>query len=47
MVGKINFKGKIIGVEIDKDVIAVANEYFRLDEIPNLEIIITMHLSLS
>jgi spermidine synthase len=40
LVDEINFKGEISGVEIDKDVIAIANEYFHLDEIPNLEIII-------
>jgi len=40
LVDEINFKGKIIGVEIDKEVIAIANEYFHLDEIPNLEIVI-------
>lgn len=40
LVEEIHLKGKIIGVEIDKEVIAIANEYFHLDEIPNLEIII-------
>lgn len=40
LVDEINFKGKIIGVEIDKAVIEIANEYFRLNEILNLEIII-------
>ena len=37
---KINFDGKITGVEIDKYVITIANEYFHLDKIKNLEIII-------
>lgn len=37
---EVHFKGRITGVEIDKEVIALANDYFRLSEIPNLEIII-------
>lgn len=40
LVEEINFKGKITGVEIDKNVIDIANKYFHLDEIPNLEIVI-------
>lgn len=40
LVDEINFKGKITGIEIDKAVIEIANEYFRLNEIQNLEIII-------
>jgi len=40
MVDEINFEGKITGVEIDKYVITIANEYFHLDQIQNLEIII-------
>lgn len=40
LVDEINFKGKITGVEIDSDIIAVANKYFKLNEIPNLEITI-------
>ena len=40
LVDEINFKGKIKGVEIDKEVITIANDYFHLDEIQNLEIII-------
>ncbi len=40
LVDEINFKGKITGVEIDKAVIEIANEYFHLDKIQNLEIII-------
>jgi predicted membrane-bound spermidine synthase len=40
LVNEINFKGKITGVEIDKAVIEIANEYFHLNEIQNLEIII-------
>jgi len=40
LVDEINFKGKITCVEIDKAVIEIANEYFRLNEIQNLEIII-------
>ena len=40
LVDEIKFKGKIIGVEIDKDIIDIANSYFQLDKIPNLEIVI-------
>lgn len=37
---EIHYKGKITGVEIDAAIITLANEYFKLHEIPNLEIII-------
>lgn len=40
LVNEIGFKGKITGVEIDKTVIDLANDYFYLNEIPNLEIVI-------
>ena len=40
LVDEIQFKGKITGVEIDPKVITIANTYFKLNEIPNLEIII-------
>lgn len=40
LVNEINFEGKITGVEIDNSVITIANEYFHLDQIKNLEIII-------
>lgn len=40
LVDEINFEGKITGVEIDKYVITIANEYFHLDKIQNLEIVI-------
>jgi spermidine synthase len=40
LVDEIQFKGKITGVEIDPDIIAIANEYFNLNAIPNLELII-------
>lgn len=40
LVNEITFKGKITGVEIDKYVITIANEYFHLDQIQNLEIVI-------
>jgi spermidine synthase len=36
----VKFEGKITGVEIDADVIAVANKYFNLNKVANLEIII-------
>ena len=37
---EINFKGKITGVEIDPAAIEIANKYFGLDKIHNLEIVI-------
>lgn len=40
LVEEINFKGKITGIEIDRNIISIANKYFELDKIPNLEIII-------
>lgn len=40
LVNEIQFKGKIIGVEIDVAVIEIANIYFDLEKIPNLEIVI-------
>jgi spermidine synthase len=40
LVDEINFKGQITGVEIDKEIIEIANTYFQLNTISNLEIII-------
>jgi predicted O-methyltransferase YrrM len=40
LVGEIQFKGKITGVEIDPEIIKISNKYFGLDKIANLEIII-------
>jgi len=40
LVDEINYKGKITGVEIDPDMIQIANQYFNLDKIKQLEIII-------
>jgi spermidine synthase len=40
LVDEISFKGKITGVEIDSEIITIANEYFKLNEIQNLEIVI-------
>ncbi len=40
LVDEIHFKGKITGVDIDQAVIEIANAYFKLNKIPNLEIII-------
>lgn len=37
---EIQFKGTITGVEIDPDIIKIANSYFQLDQIPNLTILI-------
>lgn len=40
LVNEIHFKGKITGVEIDPEIIEIANNYFKLNEIPNLTIFI-------
>ena len=40
LVEEIKFKGKIFGVEIDPEVITIANTYFKLNEIKNLNIVI-------
>ena len=40
LVDEIHYKGKITGVDIDSDIIKIANEFFQLDEIKNLDIII-------
>jgi len=39
LVNEIKFKGKITGVELDEEVITIANSYFKLNQIPNLEIV--------
>jgi spermidine synthase len=40
LINDVGFKGKITGVEIDTEIINIANTYFKLDKIPNLEIYI-------
>ena len=40
LVDEIKFKGKITGVEIDPIIIEIANRFFHLDTINNLEIVI-------
>ena len=40
LVDEIKFKGKITGVEIDKDIVEIANKYFGLNQIDNLELIV-------
>lgn len=40
LVDEIKYKGKITGVEIDAEIIKIANTYFKLDEVKNLEIVI-------
>jgi len=40
LVDEIEYKGKITGVEIDADMIQIANQYFNLNEIQQLEIVI-------
>ncbi len=40
LVEDIRYKGKITGVEIDPEIIKLANQYFNLKEIPQLTIVI-------
>jgi predicted membrane-bound spermidine synthase len=40
LVDEVEYKGKITGVEIDPDIIEIANQYFNLSQIKQLEIII-------
>jgi len=40
LVDEIEYKGKITGVEIDSEIIQIANQYFNLDQIKQLEIVI-------
>ncbi|PKB18863.1 spermidine synthase [Flavobacterium sp. 5] len=40
LVDEIHYEGKITGVDIDSKIIEIANEYFELDKIKNLDIII-------
>lgn len=40
LVDEISYKEKITGVEIDPDMIHIANEYFKLNQIKQLEVII-------
>lgn len=40
LIDEIEYKGKITGVEIDPDMIQIANQYFDLDKIKQLEIVI-------
>jgi predicted RNA methylase len=40
LVEEIKFKGEITGVEIDPEIIKVANKYFKLNEIQQLDIVI-------
>lgn len=40
LVDEIHYEGKITGVDIDSEIIEIAKEYFQLDQIKNLDIII-------
>ncbi|GGA73513.1 spermidine synthase [Flavobacterium palustre] len=40
LVDEIQFKGNITGVEIDAEIIKMANQYFKLDEMKQLQIVI-------
>jgi spermidine synthase len=40
LVDEIKYKGKITGVEIDSEIVAIANNYFKLNKIKNLEIVV-------
>ena len=40
LVNEVSYRGSITGVEIDPEIIKVANSYFNLSKIPNLSIVI-------
>ncbi len=40
LVDEVKFKGKMTGVELDKEVVEIANTYFKLNQIKNLDLII-------
>lgn len=40
LTNEIKFTGKITGVEIDNEIVEIANKYFKLNEIKNLELIV-------
>ncbi|RKR05324.1 spermine/spermidine synthase [Flavobacterium sp. 90] len=40
LVDEVEYKGKITGVEIDSDMIQIANEYFNLNQIKQLDVVI-------
>ena len=39
LINEIKFSGKITGIELDQNIIDIANTYFHLNSIPNLELI--------
>jgi spermidine synthase len=40
LVDEVKFKGTITGVEIDEEIVEIANKYFKLSEIKNLELVV-------
>lgn len=40
LTNEIKFKGKITGVEIDENVVEIAEQFFELDQIPNLNLVV-------
>ena len=40
LVEEIKFKGKITGVEIDNDIVEIAQKYFKLDAVKKLELVV-------
>ena len=40
IVDEIKFKGKITGVEIDVEIVEIANKFFKLNEVKNLELVV-------
>lgn len=40
LTNEIKFKGKITGVEIDETVVEIAEKFFELDQIPNLNLVV-------
>ena len=40
LIDEVKFKGKITGVELDPEIVEIANTYFKLNEIKNLELVV-------
>ena len=40
LVDEVKFKGQITGIEIDEEIVKIANKYFKLSEIKNLDLIV-------
>lgn len=40
LVNRIGYCGKLTGVEIDPDIVQIAKQYFQIDHLPNLQLVI-------